>query len=225
MNLLLPRPIPVRHLPIYDPYWWIVASLFLKQVINLKNENEANMAVEPACSKSMRSKHGSGACMQQEHALVWGIPIDHHDDRCARCGQTINENRAHRQKQDNLAESTFPSSQLSSWNPEGTLICCGEKQVAENLCAGRLSGPNISAWLCSSGRVFTRRKAGELKRSKSKPLVLTKEMLATLFDRPLKQAASSLGVSATALKGICRKLEVYSWLRTGTRGSNLFLIG
>mmetsp|Transcript_18524 Transcript_18524/g.27200 ORF Transcript_18524/g.27200 Transcript_18524/m.27200 type:complete len:382 (+) Transcript_18524:36-1181(+) len=60
-------------------------------------------------------------------------------------------------------------------------------------------------------RVFTRRKAGELKRSKSKPLVLTKEMLATLFDRPLKQAASSLGVSATALKGICRKLEIHRW--------------
>jgi len=66
-------------------------------------------------------------------------------------------------------------------------------------------------------RVFPRRKAGEIKRAKTKPLVLTKEMLTMLFDRPLKQAATSLGVSATALKGICRKLEIHRWPFQQTR--------
>ena len=57
-------------------------------------------------------------------------------------------------------------------------------------------------------RLFPRKKAGETARVTSKPLVLTRDVLVPLFDMPLRQAAICLGVSGTALKSICRKLEV-----------------
>jgi len=37
---------------------------------------------------------------------------------------------------------------------------------------------------------------------------MTREMLSRYFDRPLRQAAVDLGISPTALKSLCRKLEV-----------------
>ena len=45
-------------------------------------------------------------------------------------------------------------------------------------------------------------------RAGSDPIEMTKETLSQYFDRPLRQAASALGISATALKTLCRKLEV-----------------
>ena len=57
-------------------------------------------------------------------------------------------------------------------------------------------------------RVFPRKKAGETARVTSKALVVTRDVLVPLFDMPLRQAAIFLGVSGTALKSICRKLEV-----------------
>jgi len=40
---------------------------------------------------------------------------------------------------------------------------------------------------------------------------VTRDELAPLFDRPLREAAKSLHISATALKGICRKLKISRW--------------
>ena len=45
-------------------------------------------------------------------------------------------------------------------------------------------------------------------RASDKPIVVTRDALEPLFDRPLRQAAKSLHISATALKSICRKLKV-----------------
>ena len=42
-------------------------------------------------------------------------------------------------------------------------------------------------------------------------------MLVALFDRPLRQAAVSLGVSNTAMKSICRKLGLPRWPFQETR--------
>ena len=57
-------------------------------------------------------------------------------------------------------------------------------------------------------RIFPRRKGGESCRASSEPIVMTREMLSGFFDRPLRLAAAELGISSTALKSVCRKLEV-----------------
>ena len=57
-------------------------------------------------------------------------------------------------------------------------------------------------------RVFPRRKAGEASRASSEPIVVTRKTIAAFFDRPLRQASIDLGISPTALKSLCRKLEV-----------------
>ena len=38
---------------------------------------------------------------------------------------------------------------------------------------------------------------------------MTRDKLEPFFDRPLRQAAKSLNISATALKSLCRKLKVW----------------
>ena len=43
------------------------------------------------------------------------------------------------------------------------------------------------------------------------PVVITRELVAGLADRPLQQAAAAAGVSATAFKKACRKLGVRRW--------------
>jgi hypothetical protein len=60
-------------------------------------------------------------------------------------------------------------------------------------------------------RIFPRRKSGEKSRANSQPIVLSRQALEPLFDRPLREAAISLGVSCTALKTICRKLRIERW--------------
>ena len=47
-----------------------------------------------------------------------------------------------------------------------------------------------------------------MRRRGDDPLVVTKETLSQYFDHPLSQAAIDLGISPTALKALCRKLEV-----------------
>jgi hypothetical protein len=60
-------------------------------------------------------------------------------------------------------------------------------------------------------RIFPRRKSGEKSRARTQPIVLSRQALEPLFDRPLREAAISLGVSCTALKTICRKLRIERW--------------
>ena len=57
-------------------------------------------------------------------------------------------------------------------------------------------------------RMFRRKKASEASRVSSEPLVVTREVLSAFFDRSLRQASFDLGISPTALKSMCRKLEV-----------------
>ena len=59
-------------------------------------------------------------------------------------------------------------------------------------------------------RVFPRRKKGESPRSPAPkiPIFLTRDDLKPMFDFPLSKAARILNISVTALKAVCRKLEV-----------------
>ena len=49
------------------------------------------------------------------------------------------------------------------------------------------------------------------------PVVITRELVAGLADRPLQQAAAAAGVSATAFKKACRKLGVRRWVYSRRR--------
>ena len=72
---------------------------------------------------------------------------------------------------------------------------------------GMLSAISFPGTL-SPNRIFPRRKAGEASRASSKPIVVTRDVLSAFFDRPLRQASIDLGISPTALKSLCRKLQV-----------------
>jgi hypothetical protein len=57
-------------------------------------------------------------------------------------------------------------------------------------------------------RVVPRRKAGKAIRASSEPIVLTRDELSVFFNRPLSQSAIDLGIGESALKKLCRKLEL-----------------
>jgi len=60
--------------------------------------------------------------------------------------------------------------------------------------------------------IFPRRKAGQNKRPATHhPVVVTYEILSQQFDVPLWKACRSLGICATAMKKVCRKLGVMKW--------------
>jgi len=59
--------------------------------------------------------------------------------------------------------------------------------------------------------IFPRRKAGQHARTSVKPVVLTESALSPMFSLPLHEAAARLGISATALKSACRKLNIKKW--------------
>lgn len=60
--------------------------------------------------------------------------------------------------------------------------------------------------------IFPRRKAGQNKRpSTQAPVVVTFEVLQEVFDMPLWKACKNLGICATAMKKVCRKLGVMEW--------------
>jgi len=58
--------------------------------------------------------------------------------------------------------------------------------------------------------IFPRRKAGQNKRP-AQPVVVTYETLSEVFDLPLWKACKTLGICATAMKKVCRKLGVMKW--------------
>jgi len=63
----------------------------------------------------------------------------------------------------------------------------------------------------SVNTIFPRRKAGQHARLNSKPVVLNETTLRKLFALPLHEAATTLGISATAMKSACRKLGIKKW--------------
>lgn len=77
--------------------------------------------------------------------------------------------------------------------------------------------------------IFPRRKAGQNKRvAHQMPVVVTYEILSTVFEMPLWKACKHLGICATAMKKVCRKLGIMKWpykenhirgKRTGKPGS------
>eukprot|EP00287_Rhodomonas_sp_CCMP768_P002573 CAMPEP_0196721746 /NCGR_PEP_ID=MMETSP1091-20130531/4232_1 /TAXON_ID=302021 /ORGANISM="Rhodomonas sp., Strain CCMP768" /LENGTH=174 /DNA_ID=CAMNT_0042063285 /DNA_START=48 /DNA_END=572 /DNA_ORIENTATION=+ len=58
--------------------------------------------------------------------------------------------------------------------------------------------------------VHARKKAGQSRRSQ-KSIVLSIELVRTLFDRPLPEAAAAVGLGATAFKSACRQLGIERW--------------
>ena len=56
-----------------------------------------------------------------------------------------------------------------------------------------------------------RRKKDQKKRGDTKGVVVTLEILETVFHMPLHKACKALGVCATAMKRVCRKLGVKKW--------------
>lgn len=64
----------------------------------------------------------------------------------------------------------------------------------------------------SSNVIFPRRKQGQHKKhGRKEGVVVTMEILETVFHMPLHKACHALGVCATALKRACRKLGVQKW--------------
>lgn len=59
--------------------------------------------------------------------------------------------------------------------------------------------------------IFTRRRAGQKVRISNEPVALSKKRLQELFDLPLKEAASHLGISMTAMKKACRRMGLERW--------------
>ena len=63
-----------------------------------------------------------------------------------------------------------------------------------------------------SNVIFPRRKQGQHKKhGRKEGVVVTMEILETVFHMPLHKACNALGVCATALKRACRKLGVQKW--------------
>ena len=64
----------------------------------------------------------------------------------------------------------------------------------------------------SSNVIFPRRKQGQHKKhGRKEGVVVTMDILETVFHMPLHKACNELGVCATALKRACRKLGVQKW--------------
>jgi len=65
-------------------------------------------------------------------------------------------------------------------------------------------------------RIFPRQKIGEEDAMPERvrgraPLILTRDMVEAKFTWRQKDAAQSLGISLTAFKQVCRKLNIYRW--------------
>jgi len=60
-------------------------------------------------------------------------------------------------------------------------------------------------------RIFPRRKGGKSKQYAESAVIITAESLQPCFGMPLVHAAKKLGICATALKKVCRKLGIHKW--------------
>ena len=74
-------------------------------------------------------------------------------------------------------------------------------------------------------RIFPRRKAGEnasaCPEKGREPLKFDVNSIQPLFALTQKDAARALGISVTALKKVCRKLGIHSWLQGKGKGARL----
>ena len=74
----------------------------------------------------------------------------------------------------------------------------------------------FEANMAGVAQVFKRGKARE--HGKAEPVNITLEVLEDLGRLPLPRASAMLGISATALKGACRKLGIQRWPYFAGRG-------
>ena len=71
--------------------------------------------------------------------------------------------------------------------------------------------------------VRPRRKASDSDGPRPESVMITHDIITRLMDYPLSEAASRLGISATAFKKACRKLGLQKW--TYTKHGSKYLIG
>jgi hypothetical protein len=70
----------------------------------------------------------------------------------------------------------------------------------------------VGAQLDGANVIFPRRKQGQHKKhGRKEGVIVTMDILETVFHMPLHKACNELGVCATALKRACRKLGVQKW--------------
>jgi len=95
------------------------------------------------------------------------------------------------------------------WDPRAAQSEDGDGDDGE--AGGPGGGVDMSA-IDSDFKIFPRRKGGQSKKcAESAPVIITAELLQTCFDMPLVHAAKKLGICATALKKVCRKLGIHKW--------------
>jgi len=73
------------------------------------------------------------------------------------------------------------------------------------------ASPNDCMSDSSCSAIFPRRKAGQHRKDGQGPVFITLEVLESMAEVPLSDAAKQLGVSTTAMKKACRKLGVQRW--------------
>jgi len=86
----------------------------------------------------------------------------------------------------------------------------GLASVSEGRSIDELGGDEVA----SDGNfsaIFPRRKVGESKKDTRGPVLITLDVLESMADVPLSDAARKLGVSSTAIKKACRKIGVQRW--------------
>eukprot|EP00282_Hemiselmis_andersenii_P016793 CAMPEP_0114139784 /NCGR_PEP_ID=MMETSP0043_2-20121206/17039_1 /TAXON_ID=464988 /ORGANISM="Hemiselmis andersenii, Strain CCMP644" /LENGTH=326 /DNA_ID=CAMNT_0001233841 /DNA_START=151 /DNA_END=1127 /DNA_ORIENTATION=+ len=79
---------------------------------------------------------------------------------------------------------------------------------------GGRTGPQPAGQTLAAGEVHVvlpRRKAGEVDAPERDAVVVTAEVLESLFHHPLAVASRKLGLSATTIKKLCRRLGIRTW--------------
>mmetsp|Transcript_61374 Transcript_61374/g.151049 ORF Transcript_61374/g.151049 Transcript_61374/m.151049 type:complete len:306 (-) Transcript_61374:351-1268(-) len=102
------------------------------------------------------------------------------------------------------------------------LLCLSSGRKATGKGARALAPRKTSATKKSVARtggkiVYPRRKAGENPLDQRTPVIITLELLQEHFGTPLHVAAAKLGICATALKRVCRKVGIPKWPFRETR--------
>jgi hypothetical protein len=99
------------------------------------------------------------------------------------------------------------------WDSRASQSAAGDGDDDEAATAGGGGGGGVDlSAIDSDFKIFPRRKGGQSKKcAESAPVIITAELLQMCFDMPLVQAAKKLGICATALKKVCRKLGIHKW--------------
>jgi hypothetical protein len=112
-----------------------------------------------------------------------------------------------------VATEAAEQSEACSFDPEVSPSSSVTKALAGAHRTKKLHKAAKSPDQDSSIVIFSRCKPGQHKTlGRKEGVVVTMEILETVFHMPIQKACNALGVSATALKMACRKLGVKKWL-------------